>query len=177
MEEWDKVQRRASAYHEAGHAVVAYCFGWWLNPEGVEIDARQYCGLRREAWLSNEPAEVMVLQAGWLAECLHHGRREPHTRANVKQVIALMEDDDDNDLPVALRVIRNYNPRISGRALVKRYLDFQEQTEALIEIVWDAIDKVAKALLARGRLSHEDVEDLVDVTALEECVSALVAPS
>ena len=38
-------QRRETAFHEAAHAAVAYWFGWQVNPEGVEIDQRQYCGL------------------------------------------------------------------------------------------------------------------------------------
>jgi hypothetical protein len=34
--------RVSGAYHEAAHAVVAYFVGWWVNHEGVEIDAREY---------------------------------------------------------------------------------------------------------------------------------------
>jgi hypothetical protein len=78
--EWQRLatrQRQASAYHEAGHAVVGYYFGAWLNPEGVEIDARQYTGLRFRPWDYTTETRVIVSMAGWLAEHKYHrgGRR------------------------------------------------------------------------------------------------------
>ena len=30
--------RSAAAYHEAGHAVVGFWYGWVIEPRGVEID-------------------------------------------------------------------------------------------------------------------------------------------
>jgi hypothetical protein len=45
MKDEDVDQRHAAAYHVAGHAVMAFYLGGWVNDEGVEIDERRYCGL------------------------------------------------------------------------------------------------------------------------------------
>ena len=63
-----RLQRRAAAYHEAGHAVVAYLVGWWVNDEGVEIDDRQYTGLRCYVQDHNIPGRALICLAGRLAE-------------------------------------------------------------------------------------------------------------
>jgi hypothetical protein len=65
--------RIRTAYHEAGHVVVAHWYGWWLNEEGVEIDARWYTGTRSPALLYTTEARVVMLMAGRIAEHKYHG--------------------------------------------------------------------------------------------------------
>jgi hypothetical protein len=62
-----------TAYHEAGHVVTAYWYGWWLNEEGVEIDTRWYTGTRSPALLYTTEARVVNLMAGRIAEHKNHG--------------------------------------------------------------------------------------------------------
>src|SRR5215471_2087775 len=61
-----------TAYHEAGHIVAAYWYGWWLNEEGVEIDARWYTGMRTPALLNTTEACMVVSMAGRIAEHKYH---------------------------------------------------------------------------------------------------------
>jgi hypothetical protein len=62
-----------TAYHEAGHVVVAYWYGWWLNEDGVEIDTRWYTGTRSPALLYTTETRVVNSMAGRIAEHKYHG--------------------------------------------------------------------------------------------------------
>src|SRR5689334_18103473 len=68
-----EVQRRATAYHEAAHAVVGCEVGWWITPEGIEIGEREYTGLR--CWSEDLTGRnlALVSLAGWNAEHKWHG--------------------------------------------------------------------------------------------------------
>src|SRR4051812_3082716 len=68
-----------AAYHETGHAVMAYCFGWWVNYHGVEIEGygkseqewlgqRDYCGLRHTNRTDSVEANVCVNCAGRVSD-------------------------------------------------------------------------------------------------------------
>src|SRR5918993_3921273 len=87
-------ERKSVAFHEASHAVMAYYFGWCVNDEGVEIDERWYCGLRRTIDANTVEAEICVHLAGYLAETLL-SRHLPHSR-------------DHHDLEFALDEVRGY---------------------------------------------------------------------
>jgi hypothetical protein len=54
-----------AAYHEAANAVIAYEVGWWINDEGVQIDERQYTGLRHRRFDDTTDSDVIVSLAGW----------------------------------------------------------------------------------------------------------------
>ncbi len=85
----------AAAYHEAGHAVIAWRHRQRVRAGGVWIDAKGYggnchvCslvfpgeavgmrGMGERFWrlyLARVTAQVEIDQAGWLAEYIHHGR-------------------------------------------------------------------------------------------------------
>jgi hypothetical protein len=64
MIDMDDRQRQA-AWHEAGHAIVAFRFSRWINHEGIEIDRRPYSGLWRTPTSDTERAGVMIACAGW----------------------------------------------------------------------------------------------------------------
>ena len=95
-------QRKHAAFHEAAHAVVAHWFGWWINPEGVEIDDRQYCGLRMERWANTQEAQTCVNAAGWLAEvklapCIAKRRSDEDLEFSIDAVRSREDEPDWGD--------------------------------------------------------------------------------
>jgi hypothetical protein len=158
--------RRAAAWHEAGHVVVGRCFKWWLNPDGVEIDERQCTGLRACQWDYTEHARVIVDCAGWLAEYRFHKLAGPWTEDDVREVIDLLSlgEDPDDDVSHAIEAIREHNPGMADEAVLVRFMEFQRETIALLEQadIWRDFEKVAAALIARGKLSYDDVVALLD---------------
>jgi hypothetical protein len=56
------------AYHEAGHTVVGYEFGWYLRHGGVRIGRDAAARMRAPSELRTEQAEVVVAMAGWVAD-------------------------------------------------------------------------------------------------------------
>ena len=155
-----------SAYHEAAHAVIAYHFGWWVNHEDVEIDDRQYCGLRRRVLDDTEQAAVCVSLAGWGAEM----RLAPDlaTSKSDDDLIFWLRDvrrgnpDESDDADVFQRLMQT-RPNASNEDLLAVYRSYEAETATLLSRadVWESIERVAHALLESGKLSGEQVEVLL----------------
>jgi hypothetical protein len=64
-------------------------------------------------------------------------------------------EDPDDDVSHAIEAIREHNPGMADEAVLVRFMEFQRETIALIEQadVWRDVEKVAAALIARGKLS------------------------
>lgn len=153
-----------TAYHEAGHAVMAHLCGQIVTAVDVLGDedlSGSVCSLRfqdepRWGVDDNIPsvgyeARILCLVAGVAAEAVVTGQR------------TLREADDDLDEAVRLAL------RIVGRC--ERVVPLLEQAlEHAIELLqrhWFAVHKVAGALTCEGRLSGEDVRALL-AAALDE---------
>jgi hypothetical protein len=147
----------ATAYHEAGHVVVAWCLGKrvlraTIVPDDVsagrvdiEPEAPSTCDaiVRGDRW---DPARlqaeklVMVLQAGEAA------RR----RYNSRSVRRCHFQDDRQRCVTILRI---YAPDEEKRDVMPHYLLLRKWTIYLIEQNWHLVEAVAKALLERRELS------------------------
>jgi hypothetical protein len=162
-------QRVHDAYHEAGHTVMGYYFGWFLNPEGVvEIGDQPYCDLRSYRWDNAEFKSVSVCLAGWGAEMriaphLALPREADHLADLIFDVRYEGGDFDDTDDGKVLARLLQTRPDASDDDLITVYRSYEAQTASILRQsdVWSSIERVANALLQHGKLSHDDVVDLI----------------
>ncbi len=155
----------ATAYHEAGHAVVSWCLGLAvigaaIAPDDVsaghvniEQEEPSTCDAiaRGDRW---HPARlqaekrVMVLQAGEAA------RRRYNSRS-----VRLCHFQDDRKR--CFTILRNYAPDEEKLDVMPHYLLLRKWTIHLIEQHWHLVEAVAKALLERRELSGTQVLDVI----------------
>jgi ATP-dependent Zn protease len=147
------MQRRSTAYHEAGHTVVAYRLG--VKIEHVSIvpdhDSRGhfahgylFCARGHGSDRANLERAIKICLAGPLAQAQFHRRSyRRHGR---------------HDYDCATGLARY----LAGSAGEREFLRYQErQTKSLVEHLWNEIDAVAQALLERDHLSGTEVKGVI----------------
>lgn len=149
------MERRATAYHEAGHAVVAYRLGAEVRHVTIvpDHDSRGhfahgdlFCALGRGSDRANLERAIKICLAGPLAQ--KRFRRRSYCRRNGRQ---------DYDCATGLA---RY---LAGSAGEREFLRYQERrTHALVEHYWNEIELVARALLERDELSGTEVKNIIE---------------
>ncbi len=164
----DDFHRRASAYHEAGHSVVAYSVGWWVSIKGVEIDRRQYTGLRKYSFHNDARRNAMVGCAGWLAEHRWHGRAskfrpDEDLEFSLDEARYEAEAINDGDDEGTFREMLKEFPDKSDDELISMFREFEHWTWETIseDSVWQSVVRVAEALITKGSLTAAEVETLL----------------
>jgi hypothetical protein len=159
--------RKHTAYHEAGHVVAAYWYGWWLNEDGVEIDARWYTGMRRPALLDTTEASVVMSMAGWIAEHKYHriGNRRFDDDGDALELLdvarrihrgeEILDEEWEGDSTDIAMVLVKENPAITDDEYIGALRAYQKKTRLILNkpAVWRAVKKVAEALFEAGRLT------------------------
>jgi hypothetical protein len=132
-------ERKARAYHEAGHAVVALALGYRCYSVAIDEGGNAVC---------DEPAEhaLALLIASFIAEAKCTGETD----------IWRDEDDRVRAADLALWIARGDIDTAS--ALLSTVT---ERTKARIEEHWSQVETIANALAETGRLSGEEIFTLV----------------
>jgi len=154
----------ATAYHEAGHVVAIYEFGWRVARGGVRIGAQPHVKLLHCE--SDYLADVCISMAGLLAEQKFHGVQWRFEENVVKHVRAVRAGEDEvaNLYPSDLRAIAlallNDDPTISLNGVRRVVAYYRNVTNALLHEprVWGGVERVAKALIRRRHLSPRAVK-------------------
>ena len=158
----------ATAYHEAGHVVAVYEFGWWVRRGGLRIGALAHTCLDFYESDYTERARVCVSMAGPIAEQIFHGIEEDFEEDVVRHVRAVWAGEDEggwaclrpSDLrAIALALIDN-DPSIGLDGVRRVVTHYQNVTNALLDEprVWGGVERVAKALIRRRYLSPRAVK-------------------
>lgn len=132
------------AYHEAGHAVAAYEFGWYLRRGGVRIGKNAEARLRTPDELRTSEAEIIVTLAGWVADAKWRGVKSLVAYDEILDWIRAYRKDlrrnpeacncptslnDPHD--VARRLLKAY-PRVNDRAAYRMVRRYERETAALL---------------------------------------------
>jgi hypothetical protein len=150
------VTDRVTAFHEAGHAVAATVFGLDLRlvtvhqPGTRADDTAGSCELSSKLTeLDRDPHRVLTyILAGAAAERRLTGRTSPRDakdRAGAATVASFILEIEDEQHPS----VRGLVAAAEAQAVALMYCD---------ETVWRAVERVAKDLQRKGRLTGRDVQ-------------------
>jgi hypothetical protein len=158
------------AYHEAGHAVVAYYFRGRLLGEGVRIgDEDAFAHTRSRPWRS-----VVVSLAGPVAEAKYLGVTSIIDFDEVAAAVERQHDwlgrgrDEVSDELNAVRWLLQAEPDITASDAVERVRCCEAEVARLLDDprVWSAVERVADALLRHRQLGHAKVMALLAGTGV-----------
>ncbi len=165
----DEKIAKAASYHEAGHAVMAYQYGWWVNHEGVEVERRQYTGLRCHGFAKSPTQEIPISLAGWLSEHRFHGLggrfRKDEDLQNILDALEWPDDDEDeSDDAAVFRLIKDMYPDDSDGDLIARYREWEQEVWGWLgdAELWTKVERVAESLWQHKKLTAKQVEQLID---------------
>jgi hypothetical protein len=167
----------AIAYHEAGHVVVAYEFGWWVRRGGVRLGAWAHARLRhRESdyTVLGESdkmmvADICIYMAGLLAEEKFHRVQWRFEEDVVRHLRAVRAGEDEglrldpSDLRGVALALLDDDPTISFAGARRVVAYCRDVTNALLDEprVWEGLERVAKALCRRRYLSPRAVKKVL----------------
>ena len=101
-----EMEQETAGYNEAGFAVMTLWLGGIINDEGVEIDQRQYCGVRFQYGDSAEREfkQVVVNMAGCAPSTRHHGRGKSRSDRKSAELDSVIREVRDEDLMIPSRM-------------------------------------------------------------------------
>jgi hypothetical protein len=176
--------KKAKAHHEAGHAVIARVLGVEVSyaamlNTNVETHSALYLTKNSSAAAQIVGAEkdIKILLAGALAQC--HYR--PMTRGRMQK--AANSGGWEDDISTASRLVAQILYFQTGRTLSELMSDpnpeaalkalgqsdaaetlwerLWQETKALVNEHWPAIERVAAAMLERRALNQSDIDALI----------------
>jgi hypothetical protein len=158
-------KRRGKAYHEAGHAVVAYQMGGWVD--SLDIAGRG-CANFSVATVDDTTERVSVIYcAGWLAEWRWHRqgsrfRRRECLKFIIEATRGEIDEERAGDVQSSiLRLIRDCDA--TDEELIARFRDYENEAARLIDTpaIWNQIKRLVPPLIQHGKLTQEQVEEIL----------------
>ncbi len=160
----------STAYHEAGHAVMSYCFGRTLEHITI-MKRRHYEGYsaskKNFSTRKHIQEEIVIMMAGRAAELAFYGEEDPDEAVNVGA-----EDDFQRATKRAYQYFKKFAFDMDSMIAVQpEYLlpdnmeeeiwrkvqellkELWSKTRELVEMQWDSIEALACTLMYTGEVS------------------------
>jgi hypothetical protein len=151
----DEIERRV-AVHEAGHAVLAYDFGWEIDSVSIAPEAERDASARMRAVYPNTDLGhyVQVMLGGIVAVCIHVGCIVDDLKAGGKQDLQDIEDK-----------FKKENTPASEQPIIKR--DQRHAAEELLRHRWARVEALTEQLLRKTTISGAEVRAILAAVATE----------
>ena len=165
-----------AAYHEAGHAVMAYQVDWWVRYVeiyGIKNGKKDYTALTRYSLYDDSGRALLINCAGWLSEWKNDNggeklKPQDHLDFVYDEVQSLLYYDEDDiincgdDGSSIFRIIKDF-PNFSEVQVIKYYRKCELEAWGILENpeVWSKVEKLAKALLEKGKIEKNEVEKII----------------
>ena len=172
------IEREGAAYHEAGHAVVAYLRNVHFERVTILADERYQGGPIGRNYELPAPDDsegtatpslgvrIELGLAGAFAQCLHVGGFTPAREASETYIRALNAclkcSEDDAAQRALTREVRHENVSV-GQNVMDEVLSSPDARDILFEVSdhWHLVEAVTTALMERGSLSQAEVHQIV----------------
>lgn len=142
--------RKATAYHEAGHAVLAHTLGF----EVISVSLGEELTGSTEFVLHGATNEALIVQlAGEIAGCRYRGDDRP--RGGTQDVLMAAE------IGTALVEQEGYGAAAPGLRIQKLIEQADADARRLVEENWPFITSVAEALVAQDSLDGGQIRGLL----------------
>jgi hypothetical protein len=150
----------AIAHHEAGHVVAAHIAGRVIQEVGISptpLENGEYGWSRHINPMFGQEVEdgdARLTDLGTWELAISLAGPEAEKRIDAKRIVPASDLAEQKKI---LSCIRN----TSANEIEEYFRDIKGQTRELVNQHWPAIQRVATALLERGRLSGDDVVILI----------------
>ncbi|MGV9270275.1 hypothetical protein ACWDRR_37175 [Kitasatospora sp. NPDC003701] len=168
-------ERTSSAFHEAGHTVTALVLG--IHVEAVNLGAdlpNSVCGhpvsvgganenMTDQLVLTKPDHALVVLAAGVRAQLMW--LRKAGVELSADRAWAV-EAGGLGDQTIADWLLRRQGHRLAYGTGPERYdyWEHEKVADAALDAVWERVERVAAALLERGRITGDEAATLIGLT-------------
>ena len=155
----DQLER--NAHHEAGHAIMARLFGFRIRSVTIVPDAHaegscKYTSSPTEGNIPVLMGLLLTVFAGIEAGDHVGEQAEGELRSDYKNIGRYFTD-----------FVAATGTPLSDDEAQRVFDSAQDATRAVLELVWPAVELVAKELMRRGTLTGEDIDALLGPAVIE----------
>ena len=160
---------RATAFHEAGHAVVGYRFGKWIRDRGISIDrdrpgdghSHTRGGTLFPLSQAINDCHARYLRKQLRVECMEHlaGYAAEARVMRIRGLLGAGEDWENS-----IRLVEYVEECHEDDAEIKVLEEFVPAVRRLLRnpTIWKTVSMLAEALIARGAISSEEAQALLE---------------
>lgn len=157
-EDTDALLERRKAYHEAGHAVAAYCLGIKFNNMSINSfdEGEGYTSFGEDLDKAEPEKTAIILISGYIAEKLHL-KYYPELEWKVN------DGKSNKDWAIFMTMSAQHN---WSRP---KWKELYDKAENILDRNWSTLEAVATNVLKYNILTGEEAEQIISEQEMSEC--------